>query len=103
MQIGTRQREERKGKSIKVPSRKCPQVLWLQEHKEAVSLVGGSTVATCKRRQLEHAQQPQQEVWAAAETTEHQGLAAAGFPHNFPATLRATDRGMGMGGTKQVE
>lgn len=45
-----------------------------------MSLVGESSVATCERQHLEHAQQQQQGVWATAETAEHQGPAVMRVP-----------------------
>lgn len=65
-QMDTRQGEERKGKSIKVPSSKYPPALWLQQGKEGSELSGwepcshmqraafGACAATAAARGVSH-------------------------------------------------
>lgn len=97
--MGTRQGKKEKERALRSHLKSVPRLCGCSSTRKAVSLVDENCAATCKRQQLEHAQQQQlqQGAWATGETAEHQGPAAANFPHTFPAALRARDRGMRMG------
>lgn len=95
--MDTRHGEERKGKSIKVPSWKCPQALWLQQHKE--SLVGESSAATCKRQiwsmrssSSSSKRYEPLERWLSTRALQPD------FPPHLPCNSRGTrEKGMRMG------
>lgn len=50
--------KKEKERALRSHLESVPRFCGCRSTREAVSLVGESTVATCKRQQLEHAQQP---------------------------------------------
>ena len=99
--MDTRQGEERKGKSIKVPSWKYPQALWLQQHKKQWAYL--------VRELCSHMREAALGACAAAAATTARGVSrwrdcwAPGpcsyesFPHTFLVALWARERGTRMG------